>query len=201
MPDYSLTDKELYYLSDTDFLRTKVIIYQKTDQLLSATQQRLKEYLEHQSPVFPEGVLTRGGKISRGENYQDLPYHVLDFPRKFTREDIFTLRTMVWWGNQLSVTLHLAGDSLEIYRSRIARRLRRLQAWHWKVCVGEDPWQYHQEETYYQPAQRWEEHDWAAWVAKRSFCKLSTFVPFTQWEQLPDHAVIFLDRVVQLLKL
>lgn len=201
MPDYSLTDQELHYLTDTDFLRTKVMIYQKTDQLLSATQQRIGEYLQEKSPTFPEGVLSRGGKISRGESYRDLPYHVLDFPRKFTREDVFALRTMAWWGHHLSITLHLEGTSFKRYQAQIARQLPQLQAWKWKVCVGDDPWQYHQEESYYQPARRFTEKPWADWMLNRSFCKLSTFFSLKDWEQLPDNAVVFLDRVVQLLKL
>ena len=201
MPDYSLTDQELHYLSDTDFLRTKVVIYQKTDQLLSEVQQQLRQYLKKTAPALPPGVLSRGGKISRGENYRSLPYHVLDFPRKFTKDDIFSLRTMVWWGHHLSVTLHLEGTSFQKYKSLIISQLPQIQTWNWKVCVGEDPWEYHQEESYYQPARRFTEVPWSDWMMKRSFCKLATFIPLKDWEQLPGQAVIFLDRVVQLLKL
>lgn len=201
MAHYSLTDKELDYLSDTDFLRTKNTIYQKTDQMLSATHQLLREYLSEHSLNFPEGVLIQGGKISRGENYRELPYHVLDFPRKFTREDIFTVRSMVWWGHHLSLTLHIAGDSFDKYKSQLSSKLPLLQAWDWKVCIGDDPWQYHQEESYFQPARRFQEVPWSDWIMKRSWCKLATFTPLNDWEQLPDKAVIFLERIVQLLNL
>jgi hypothetical protein len=50
------------------------------------------------------------GKISRGENYQLLPYIILDYPSYFSRNNIFAVRTMFWWGNFFSITLHLSGD-------------------------------------------------------------------------------------------
>lgn len=201
MPQYSLTSKELQYLTDTDFLRTKSVIYQKTDQLLSTTQQSLKEYVKQKSPVFSEDILVKGGKISRGENYQSLPYHVLDYPRRFANDDTFALRTMVWWGNHISLTIHLAGYSLDFYRTRLRDGLFQLQAWNWQVCIGSDPWQYHQEESYYQSAQVWRSEAWAEWIKKRAFCKFTVFLPLANWDQLPEEAVTFLDRIVTLLDL
>lgn len=198
---YSLTDQELRCLSDTDFLRTKAKVYQKTDQLLSATQQQLRSYMERNPPRFPSGVLSRGGKISRGENYRGLPYHVLDFPRKFTQDDIFALRTMVWWGHHISQTWHASGQSLTVYRSVIAQQLTMLQEWDWQVCVGHDPWQYHREADYYQPARNWNKSTWESWVRDRAFIKLSAFSSLREWEQLPENTVIFMDRIVRLLRL
>jgi hypothetical protein len=37
---------------------------------------------------------------------------VLDYPRIFTEEDVFAFRTLFWWGNYLSFTLHLKGKYL-----------------------------------------------------------------------------------------
>ncbi len=201
MPHFSLTEREFRYLADTDFLRTKVEIYQKTDQLLSVTQERLQDYINRQNPAFGLEVLTRGGKISRGENYRQLPYHVLDYPRRFTAADVFALRTMVWWGNHLSLTLHLAGNSLATYRPELQSGLGQLQQWNWQVCVGTDPWQYVRDNTYYRSAQSWMQNDWPEWVERREFCKFSVFLSLSQWDQLPEEAVIFLDRIVTILEL
>jgi hypothetical protein len=201
MSEFSLTNKEARYLADTDFLRTKADIYRKTDQLLAVTQTCLREYITEQSPAFGPQILTRGGKISRGENYRQLPYHVLDYPRRFSTDDVFALRTMVWWGNHLSFTLHLSGHSFSVYRPKLQSGLSKLQQWNWQVCVGTDPWQYIRDDTYYHSAYQWNENEWLEWVENRKFCKFSKFLSLTQWEQLPDEAVIFLDRVVTLLEL
>lgn len=201
MSDFSLTEKEARYLTDTDFLRTKAAIYHKTDKLLAVVQESLQEYIQRQKPAFGSEVLIRGGKISRGENYRQLPYHVLDYPRCFLTDNIFALRTMVWWGNHLSLTLHLAGDSLSSYLPRIQSGLELLRQWDWQVCIGSDPWQYVQESYYYRPALQWSEHDWPGWVEQRNFCKFSEFLTVAQWDQLPEKAVIFLDKIVTILGL
>ena len=201
MPYFSLTDKEAGYLADTDFLRTKTEIYRKTDQLLAVTQEGLQECIRQRNPSFGPEVLTRGGKISRGENYRLLPYHVLDYPRHFATNDVFALRTMVWWGNHLSLTLHLAGHSLSRHRPSLQSNLRQLQDWGWQVCVGTDPWQYVQDNDYYLSAHQWSADKWPGWLEKRDFCKFSVFLSLAQWDQLPKEAVIFLDKIMTILGL
>ena len=51
-------------------------------------------------------------KVSKGEKHEGLPFVVLDYPRIFTKDDIFALRTMVWWGHHYSVSLILKGKYL-----------------------------------------------------------------------------------------
>ncbi|WKN44372.1 hypothetical protein [Tunicatimonas pelagia] len=197
----SLTAKELRQLADTDFLLTKAVIHQKAERLLTATQTQLKAYIQDKSPAFPEAVLIRGGKISRGENYQNLPYHVLDYPRQLSQDAIFTLRTMIWWGHELSITWHMAGHSLQQFRAQLENKLPLMKQWHWQICVSDDPWQYHRIPSYYQPALGFEENTWRLWLEKRSFCKFVVFFPFSDWDVLPRKAVTFLDQVVTLLDL
>jgi hypothetical protein len=38
---------------------------------------------------------------------------VLDFPRNFKQEHVFAFRTLFWWGNFVSFTLHLKGKYLD----------------------------------------------------------------------------------------
>jgi hypothetical protein len=37
---------------------------------------------------------------------------VLDYPRVFTKKDVFAFRTLFWWGKFISFTLHLKGKYL-----------------------------------------------------------------------------------------
>ena len=64
---------------------------------------------------LPEEVLIQSPKISRGENYNGLPYVMLDYPRCFGKEDVFAMRTMFWWGNFFSITWHLKGKYSKEY--------------------------------------------------------------------------------------
>src|SRR5450755_2986522 len=54
-------------------------------------------------------ILETPPRISKGENYKGLPWVVLDYPRAFGRLDVLAVRTLFWWGNYFSVTLHLKG--------------------------------------------------------------------------------------------
>ncbi len=201
MSRLSLTAKELQYLTDTDFLLTKVVINQKVNRLLTATQAQLKAYIQDKSPAFPKTVLIRGGKISQGESYRNLPYQVLDYPRRLSQGDIFSIRTMVWWGHELSITWHLAGESLTHLNPQLKNQLSLMKRWNWQVCVGDDPWQYYQLPSYYQPASSFEANTWKLWLEKRAFCKFAVFFSFSDWDELPQEAVTFLDQVVTLLDL
>ncbi len=203
MPSFSLTAKELHCLTDTDFLLTKAVIHQKANQLLAATQLQLKEYILNKSPAFPEKVLIRGGKISRGENYHELPYYVLDYPRLLSQDDIFSLRTMVWWGHELSISWHLAGLSLTHFRTKLAAQWTIIKQLDWHICVGDDPWQYHRHPSYYRLASEFTfgETDWKKWLEQRSFCKFAVFFPLSGWDNLPTQTVTFLDHIVTLLDL
>ncbi|MEM9829495.1 MAG: hypothetical protein AAF944_02600 [Bacteroidota bacterium] len=203
MTSFSLTTQELNYLTDTDFLLAKVAIQQKANQLLATTQLQLKEYITNQAPAFPEVVLTEGGKISRGENYQQLPYYVLDYPRLLSQNDVFNLRTMIWWGHELSISWHLAGHSLSHFRPRLESQWATIKHLGWHVCVGDDPWQYHRHPAYFQSTLELDfgEPNWRRWLGQRSFCKFAVFFSLSDWNRLPTQAVTFLDQIVTLLDL
>lgn len=162
---------------------------------------QLKEYLQQKTPAFPETVLIRGSKISRGENYRNLPYHVLDYPRRLSQDDIFNVRTMVWWGHEMSISWHLAGHSFSYFSTPLENQLPLIKKWGWHVCVGEDPWQYHRSPHYYQSASLFQEITWKKWLKERPFCKFAVFFPLSDWDVLPEQAVIFLDQIVTLLDL
>ena len=97
-------------MGDTDFLLTKARVSQKVQTLLNQTHDQLKQYVAAERFTFPEGTSAQAGKIARGENYRQLPYLLLDYPRLFAREDVFALRTMFWWGQFFSVTFQLGGE-------------------------------------------------------------------------------------------
>ena len=63
--------------------------------------------------------LNSSPKISKGENYKGLPWLVLDYPRYFNKEDIFAIRTLFWWGNFFSITLHISGKYKMRYEKKI----------------------------------------------------------------------------------
>jgi len=194
--------EELSILQDSDFLRKKQQVQQKIWKLLSDSRSQLRPMASSLQQQLPAGADCRHGKISKGEQYRQLPYLVLDFPRKFTQDDIFTFRTMVWWGHECSCTLHLQGHSAEKYRKTLARALpksaQRKGLW---VGVGETPWEYHFGETNYRPAEEFPQQSLAEHLLQHPFIKLSKQLSLTHAAQLPSFSKDVFELYIYLLGL
>ena len=48
---------------------------------------------------------------------------------------------MIWWGHELSCTIHLAGESMKLIGSLFNTELIAESDIY--VCVGQNPWEYH----------------------------------------------------------
>ena len=117
----TLSPKELELVINADWILTKNLIIQKVydlfGQVAAAYQSDAAKFTSfNETPVF--GIAP---KISRGEQYQQLPYVMLDFPRFFTEEDIFAIRSFFWWGNHCSIHLVIKGAYLAKYGPSIDR--------------------------------------------------------------------------------
>ena len=103
-----LSQEEEELVATADWILTKNRVIQKINQLLSNVQTSQQQFLQTCTTLEKE-VLASSPKISKGENYKGLPWLVLDYPRSFNKEEVFAIRTLFWWGNFFSVTLHLSG--------------------------------------------------------------------------------------------
>lgn len=138
-----LSPKELKYLQDQDFLLSKVKITDFIFQQLSEVKGELRTFIEQTHFPFPEKTDLKNGKISKGEKYQNLPYLILDFPKRIDRESVFALRTMLWWGKEWSCTLHLQGKAWEDLKATFQENYQKLFNQEVFICIKEHPWEYH----------------------------------------------------------
>jgi hypothetical protein len=90
-------------------------------------------------------------RISKGENYRGLPYVVLDYPRRFGRDDVFAIRTLFWWGNYFSVTLHLKGLYKDMFVDVIRERIPTLAGAGFHIGISDDEWRHELDEDNYRP--------------------------------------------------
>jgi len=102
---------EMELVSSPDIILTKNAILQKIKSFFEELRMKQQDILNKYSSQLPEEVLKISPKISRGENYKGLPWLVLDNPRYFQHNNIFAIRTMFWWGNFFSITLHVSGNN------------------------------------------------------------------------------------------
>ena len=134
-------------------------------------------------------------KISRGENYRGLPYLVLDYPAVFSAEDTFAFRTMFWWGNFFSCTLHLQGKPLDLYRDLVIDNIGHLVNYDIFLCINQSPWEYHYEVDNYKLLSV----DDLDFIKESQFLKLNKKFDLGSWKSLPSEANRFLVQLLDIL--
>jgi len=193
-----LSPEEMELVRKADWILTKNAILKKTKWLLEILQEEQQHYLQSSMLQLPEEVLQPPPKISKGENYKGLPYLILDHPRFFRHENIFAIRTMFWWGNYFSITLHLAGEHKKKYSAKIISSYDLLCKRGFYCCVNSDPWEHHFETTNYIQVKGIGKPGFENIVRERSFIKLAQQVPIQQWDTL---SVVLYDHFREIILL
>jgi len=182
-------------MEDSSLLLTKAAIMKKVDQLLKQTLELLTAEVKNGPDMFWSDIVNQPGKISRGENYQLLPYQVLDYPAHFDQTNIFTLRTMFYWGNFFSATLHLQGNCLDQFRDKLQANFGCLLNQDIYIAVGASPWHYHYSKDNYLQLQP--EH--MDLIDNGKFVKLSKKIPLSDYLQLPQFTLDYFHLIASVL--
>lgn len=132
--------------------------------------------------VFPSDI-RQHPKISRGENYNGLPYVILDYPKHFTKDDIFAIRTMFLWGKDFSITLHLKGRYKVFFERTLFENAVLLKQHGWYMQIAGDEWQHHYAAATHQPLAGIAANNWHALIKDMPFIKLVFYFSLRQWEE------------------
>lgn len=189
--EFSLDEFSL--LSDPDIMLKKKLIQSKIYTILEETQTQISNVLVNFEDSLP--ISFSHAKISKGENYLSLPFMILDYPSVFSKKNIFAFRTMFYWGNFFSNTLHLQGDYLEKVRQQLYAGSALLINSNTYISTGETPWHYHFETDNYMPLTQ-ENCDK---LLSDKFVKLSTKIELNNWQKLPDLSADNLQKVMQII--
>jgi hypothetical protein len=177
-----LSAKEMELVTNADWILTKNGIMEKARLLL----ERLQEQELGLLPVPANGVggISHYGipKISKGENYGGLPYLVLDYPRIFHKENTLAIRTMFWWGNFFSTTLHLAGSHQQRLAAIVKEEFEILQNLDFHICINDREWEHHFEPSNYIPLAGLTKAGFNQILEGRSFIKIAQKIPLHQWD-------------------
>ncbi len=179
----TLSTEELQLVNDTGWILTKRNIIEKAAAMLGEYAAFAQQYIA--SSGLPVAAINTSPKIARGENYLELPWLMLDYPRLFDKENIFAIRTMFWWGNFFSVTLHLSGSYKKQYEKILMQHIPQLQLQHLFICTSEDEWQHHFEKDNYTPAAVLAGAEIEAVLCEKDFIKVACKIPLQQWNQMP----------------
>jgi hypothetical protein len=178
-----LSKEEQELVNNAGWILTKNGIIQKAKLLLEQVRNDQQAFIESHAGLLPEEVVQIPPKISRGENYRGLPWLMLDYPRHFERHNHFAIRSMFWWGNFFSSTLHLSGTYKKRYEVRLQEYVSR-PGNDWFICINENEWEHHLEADNYLPLESMDPSRIREYFYQKEFIKLTKTYPLTRW----DHA-------------
>ncbi len=178
-----LSPKERELVTDARFILTKNDILQKTKELLGHLHLKYQDHLQKKLGALPAVVNQTSPKISRGENYKGLPWLVLDYPRSFSHESVFAIRTMFWWGNFFSITLHLSGQHKELYAKKIIAAYPLLKKNGFSCNAGSEQWEHHFKKDNYVPLTKMKKKEFQSFILQGTFLKLANKIPLKKWDK------------------
>jgi len=180
----TLSDHELAIASNADWILTKHSVIDTVYNLFGAQVPVIKEIFLS-SRDFPQEVIESSPKISRGEQYLRLPYVVLDYPRVFQKQEIFTLRTFFWWAGFISVTLHLSGKYKNLLKSYLfSDTIKERDIY---CCISDDPWAHHFRQDNFQLCHELSKQERIRIFEEKDFLKLAMQYPLSEWNQMSKH--------------
>jgi hypothetical protein len=193
-----LSPEEETLVATADWILTKNRVIQKINLLLSGVQISQQQLLQSYDTLEKE-VLTPSPKISKGENYKGLPWLVLDYPRYFKKDNVFAIRTLFWWGNFFSITLHLSGKYKVSHEKKIIDSFESFKGGDFSVCVNEDQWEHHFEAGNYLPVSGFHPLQFEERIQKGSFIKLAKKIPLEQWNGVEKKLLEIFSQLISAL--
>jgi hypothetical protein len=189
---FFLTRDEMSLVQNQEWLLSKHRIIAKVYDLFGGLSDEYRLVTNRLSNLLPQEVLVPSPKIYRGEQYRQLPYVLLDYPRCFQKQQAFAIRTMFWWGHYFSIHLVLSGRYKDHYAKCVFESIAK-NGWH--IGINADPWQHHFEQDNYVLI-RESKIDPEKWTDQTYF-KLAAMHPLDQWSSAQE---FFIERYQQLLE-
>jgi len=189
-PNVKLSANELNLVVDSHFILTKKGIINKVIELMGALSEEYKAIITDETKL-PDEIRNSNAKIAKGENYEHLPWVILDYPRVFLKEDIFVIRTFFLWGNYFSITIQLQGIYKEQFKHIITEADKDNSCYPWYLCLNEDKWQHHFREDNYRLLQSED----AEQMNDYAFIKLAKKIPLQEWDNVYSFLVTTFNQI------
>lgn len=173
-----LSSAEMELVLNAGIILTKNRVLSKVHALLDEVQQKQLSYI---GLNLKNEICAVPPKISKGENYEGLPYLILDYPRLSSSNNLFFIRSMFWWGNFFSSTLHLSGNAKMKFKNNIAQSYGQLQKYF--IGISEDPWRHHFEKNNYSRIGSITSTEFHEHCEKFDHIKIAAKYPLSEWDQ------------------
>ena len=179
----TLSDKELSLVTNADWILTKQTIIDAAYNIFAGMVPIIQSAVITGDTWLPGELKHSTPKISKGENYGKLPYVMLDYPRCFNGQDIFAFRTMFWWANFFSITLHVSGKYLDDVKKHLMKN-RSLLNNDYFIGINETQWEHHFREDNFIPYSLLHENQ-SQDLFNRGFIKVALKYEVSRWNEMP----------------
>lgn len=193
-----LSPREVEIAMSTELILTKQHIIHTVNNLFNEQVEVIKKVLQSATVSWPLEILKSAPRISKGENYNNLPYVMLDYPAVFSKENLFALRTMFWWANFFSVTIHLKGKYQQLFAENICNKLPENMEGIF-ICISQSSWDHHFETSNYLPLEALEKEVLHTRIITGDFLKLAFKLPLYDWNNTSLKLAGIYDRIANLL--
>lgn len=194
-----LSAREMELVNNTGWIFTKQLIIEKVYLLLGQLHKDYEKIILEERLFLPSALQKPGGKISKGENYLGLPYAILDYPAMFSKEKIFAVRTMFWWGNFFSISLHLSGENFKKIPD-FAEAIQFLKEKDFSVSINESEWHHH-----FHPSNFVNINDLGEEKIKKlgekTFLKIAKKTELAEWNSAPEFLEEAFKEIIEFIKL
>ena len=195
----TLSHKEHELVCNTDWILTKQNIIKKVITIFGDFIQPMQQVVAQNRHDLLMADFEKEPKISKGENYQLLPYVMLDYPRHFGLKETLAVRTMFWWGNFFSVTLQLSGDVKQKAIPALMANFASLQQNNYWICVNENAWQYHFEADNYKEMATLSSEAFEEILYKKPFIKIARKISLQHWNTVTLFVEQTFEELINLL--
>jgi hypothetical protein len=191
----TLSPKELELVNNSDWILTKNTVIGKVYDLFGQLSEAYGEIQKKYPLTGISDIDLTSAKIAKGEQYEGLPWVMLDHPRHFTTTETFAIRSFFWWGNYCSITLQLAGRYAEQYGPVLEKYFDANTSAGWHLCNGEDAWKHHFREDNYKALGE----NGSVSFEGLPFIKLAKKIPLSDWNALAEFYEKSYAEILQML--
>ena len=194
-----LSKLETELVNNKEWIFTKQKVIEKVYYLFGELHHQYKKIIEEQKTFLPSIILKPGAKINRGENYKGLPYLLLDYPAIFSKENIFAVRTMFWWGNFFSISLHLSGKYFNC-GDDMYQWISFFQQKNFLVCVNETQWEHDFYSLNFIEIKGMNEKQ-INFLSKKDFFKVAKKIELSEWDNAPEFLAQSFKEIIEFIKI
>ena len=175
----SWSEKELRLVKHVELFQCKPAILKKAENRFFALQKGLEKEIIPLSTNLPKNLDLLKNQIARGENHNGFPFLSLDYPQNFSKTEMFTMRTLFWWGHYLGFSLILKGERLTIYLERLLENRKTEPFQDIFVCLAPNPWEWELNEKNYSLVSKSNIGEFQKTILELGYLKLMRIVTFT----------------------